>query len=497
MRALQLLKSLGSNSKTKRVGFIKYFLFFLCLGNLWAQNERPNVLLVIIDDFRTELKAYGVDRVHAPNMDRLSRGGITFQNAYSQKAVCVPSRQSFLTGARPNTFGAGFGTHFREKMPDVVTLPQQFKKNGYWTESIGKVFHHRDDRSWDLPSWVPTPELTYPIYKTDANLKIQKERIERGDYFSKDDNWWANGGKWVPASIWEAPDVPDDQLTDGMIAQHATERLKILKDSTFFMAVGFFRPHIPFVAPKKYYDLYPLDNIKLPVHSALPKNAPLVAKSDGGEWRKYTGVVKEGMPSNRVKKEYIRGYLAAISYVDAQVGKVLDCLDELMLDKNTIVVLMSDHGYHLFDNASFGKLTNFEKGTQVPLIIKNPKSNYKNIKTNALVELLDIYPTLCDVAQIPIPDHVAGKSFANVFSDPSDKGKEAAYSQFYRNGFQGNSVRTHRYRFTRWHGKTEIFEELYDYKIDANETENKFNESSYKDIIPSLERLLSKNFDNG
>jgi len=460
-----------------------------------SNQNQPNVLLIIVDDLRAELNDYTQPPVRTPHINKLSEEGITFLNAYCQKAICVPSRQSFLTGMRPDSFGAGFNNHFRKRLPDHSTLPQQFKQHGYRTESVGKVFHHRDSISWNAPSWVPTPELSYPIYRTEENLAVQRDRIARGEYFPKDSLWWASGGKWVPAGVWEAPDVADDQLTDGVIASYALERFRALKDTTFFMAVGFFRPHIPFIAPQKYYDLYPLNSINLPTDSLLPLDAPSVAKNDRGEWRKYHQVPAQGMPNKITQREYIRGYLASVSYVDAQIGRLLNGLDELGLQDNTIVVLMSDHGYHLFDKASFGKKTNYEGSTRVPLIMKAPSLSRGGVETNYLLELIDLYPTLCDLADIPVPSSLPGTSFAEALQKPDLPGKQAAYSQFFRQGFRGNSVRTNRYRYTAWTGKDTTHYELYDYLRNPEETYNKIDEPSYQGQITILSDLLHEVFE--
>ena len=462
-------------------------------------ENKPNVLMIIIDDLRTELNSYGKSRVISPNIDKLSSEGITFLNAYCQKSICVPSRQSFFTGTRPDTFGSGFRTHFRTKLPDVITLPQQFTRNGYIAESIGKVFHHRDDISWSSPSWVPEPDLCYPIYRTQENIDIQKELIRDGRYVKKDDLWWATGGKWVQAKIWEAPDVEDNQLLCGMLADYAIDRLHTLRDTNFFMAVGFFSPHIPFIAPQKYYDLYPLNSISLPEDGELPIGAPHVARNPGGEWRNYVGVEKNWnlWPDEKTQKEYIRGYLASVSFVDAQVGKLLKALEDLNLAENTIVILFSDHGYHLFDKATFGKNTNFENGTRVPLIIRQPNNENSGKKTKAIVELLDIYPTLCEMAGLSIPSHLQGKSFVESLVNPSTSvGKEAAFSQFARGGYKGCSVRTDRYRYTEWRRKTEILYELYDYELDPGETMNRIDDPMYKDEIAKLSNLLDQVFPN-
>jgi iduronate 2-sulfatase len=475
------------------------WLFLAGSAPLFAESRGPsrlNVLLIIVDDLKPELNCYGESRAITPHIDRVASEGIAFLNAYCQKAICVPSRQSFLTGTRPNTFGAAFETRFRKKLPNVVTLPQQFGKNGYRTRGMGKVFHHRDDQSWDQPQWMPEPSLCYPVYMTDENLSVQRERIAKGQYHKRGDDWWARGGKWVPAGIWEAPDVDDDDLTDGKIARHAIQTLTELKDEPFFMAVGFCRPHIPFIAPKKYYDLYPLDKIELPAHPDLPQGVPAFAAEPGGEWRSYHNVATGGrMPGPMVQREYIRGYLASVSYADAQIGRVLDALASLGLADKTCVVIMGDHGYHLFDHHSFGKSTNFENATRVPLIVRWPGAQQAGSKVHAIVELVDLYPTLCDLAGLPIPEHTQGKSFKAVLAGQDRLGKQAAYSQFAKGGHQGYSVRTGRYRLTRWQRGSQTIFELYDHDSDPNETVNLARESDNQPIIEQLNAMLNTVFD--
>ncbi|MGB6222287.1 sulfatase [Haloferula sp.] len=473
--------------------FACWFLLSALVTAAAPGAPKPNVLLIIVDDLRTELNCYGDSQAITPHIDRLSSEGVTFLNAYAQKAICVPSRQSFLTGIRPDTFGAGFETRFRKKLPDVVTLPQQFLKNGYHTRAIGKVFHHRDDVSWDEPQWVPEPELCYPIYGTKRNLGLQEKKIRQSRFTAKGPDWWAAGGKWIPEAIWEDPDVDDDFLLDGKLANRAVETLRELKDEPFFLAVGFFRPHLPFVAPKRYYDLYPIKDVSLPSDPELPVGAPSFAAETGGEWRGYHEVARvPQMPDLEAQREYIRGYLASVSYVDAQVGRVISALEELGLEKNTIVVLMSDHGYHLFDKNSFGKGTNYEGATRVPFIVRAPGKNPPTGKTHALIELLDLYPSLCDMTGLPIPGHTQGSSFGAVLDDLSLPGKDAAYSQFSRGGYQGYSVRTERYRLTRWiKGASEILE-LYDYQSDPGETKNLSADPTKESIIRELRALLDR-----
>lgn len=450
-------------------------------------DQRPDVLLIIVDDLKTELNCYGASRAFTPNIDGLAAEGMTFLSAYCQAAKCEPSRQSFLTGVRPNAFGK----FFREALPDVVTLPQQFGKHGYRTRAIGKVFHNRDDQSWDEPQWAPDPDFCYPIYGTDENLSVQRDRIENEIYFKKGSDWWAKGDKWNPAGVWEAPEVEDNLLTDGKFADKAIEMLRELKGEPFFLAIGFFRPHIPFIAPKKYYDLYPLEEIQLPDDNQLPKGAPAFAAQTGGEWRRYHNVAKAPkMPDVLTQREYIRGYLASVSYMDAQVGRVLDELERLNMADNTIVVFMADHGYHLFDKNSFGKSTNFENATRVPFIVRQPGASHPGAKTHALIELVDLYPSLCDLAGLPIPEHTLGQSFKATLSNPQSSGKEAAFSRYPRSGYMGESVRTARYRLTRWTKDNEEVLELYDYKNDLVETVNLSQHPKHESTMAELSALL-------
>ena len=461
---------------------------YMLFGVFVLNAQKKNVLLIIVDDLRADLNEFIDGEVHKPAIDKLSSEGVSFKRAYCQKALCVPSRQSFLTGMRPDKFGAGFNVHFRRKLPRHITLPQYFKKNGYKSVSVGKVFHHRDPVSWTEPSWVPKPKYYYPIYGTEEALKIQQEQVKAKQFFPKGKEWWASGGKWVPGLIWESPDVKDNELTDGMLADFAIDKIEELKNEPFFMAVGFFRPHLPFIAPKKYFDLYPLSSIKLSKNEALPKGTPGISAQTGGEWRKYYKVPSKGMPKEDTRKEYIRAYLASVSYVDTQIGRLLKKLNESGLEENTVVVLLSDHGYHLFDKSSFGKSTNFEDAVKVHLTIKD-SSSQKPRSTSAIVELVDLYPSLCELAGLSIPSNLDGKSFKGIVAG-SEVGKKAAYSQYSRNGFKGNSIRTERFRYTRWEKGSKVYEELYDFAQDQNR--NVAGQKSYQDHVKHYRKKLEE-----
>lgn len=460
------------------------------VGSLAAKKK--NVLLIIVDDLRADLEQFCTKEIHKPAIDKLSAEGVSFGRAYCQKALCVPSRQSFLTGLRPNKFGADFNDHFRRKLPQHLTLPQYFKQKGYKSISIGKVFHHRDPKSWSEPSWVPEPSAYYPIYGTKEGLEIQTSMVKKKKFFPKGNEWWAKGDKWVPGLIWEAPKVKDNDLTDGMLADYAINKLKEVKNTPFFIAVDFFRPHLPFIAPKKYFDLYPLSSIRLPDNESLPKDAPSIAAQTGGEWRSYHDIKSRGMPQTVTRKEYIRAYLASLAYVDAQIGRLLGSIEGENLKENTIVILMSDHGYHLFDNNSFGKSTNFEDATKVLLTVRAPQIQ-KARKTDAIVELVDLYPTVCELAGLKTTQTLDGKSFVDVLKG-KEKGKEAAFSQYFRSGYQGLSVRTKRFRFTQWQKGSKTIEELYDFNLKDPEAKNVAEQSKYRSYLSDLREKLKQGF---
>lgn len=358
-------------------------------------SKKPNILLIVVDDLRPELKCYGKNHMKTPNIDKLASEGILFTMAYCQVASCLPSRQSFLTGLIPNEIF--LKEYFRIKMPNLVTLPQYFKNHGYLTESIGKVFHIGDSISWTSQVESPSPFLFFPEYRTAKNVESQIANFKKKIFSTKQDQWWVNSNNWYFASSWEAPNLPDLSLYDGRTIRRAILRLNYLKDKTFFLAVGLHRPHLPFIAPKKYFDLYPLSGIKLPKNKNLPNGAPIFSIDKGlGEIRDYIDI-NGNLYSNEAKqKELLRGYFACVSYVDSLVGYLLKALKDMDLEKNTIVILLGDHGYHLFEQGTFGKHTCFENSSKVPLIIKYPKLIKKDIKTDSIVEFIDLFPTLIE-----------------------------------------------------------------------------------------------------
>ena len=410
--------------------------------------QKPNVLFIAVDDLRTELGCFGASHMHTPNIDRLAAQGMVFRHAYCQQAVCAPSRNSLMTGLRPDALGIyDLQTFFRTKVPHVVTLPQYFKYNGYHSEGMGKIYHvghgnSDDPLSWSVPKW-------------NINEEVRKlEKITRGDTVGLERDYPEINGKKLP---WYSTAQPEENMTDAMTADRAVERIGALKDTSFFLAVGFAKPHLPFVAPSKYWELYNRHEIKIPKRIP-PKGMPELALHNFGELRNYHGIPEKGPLDDETSRNLIHGYYAAVSMIDAQVGKLLDALEDNGLLDNTIIVLWGDHGWKLGDYGGWCKHTNFEMDTNAPLIISVPWME-KGLKTNSLAEFVDIYPTLCELAGFDMPDHLEGQSLLPILQNPDAEVNKVAISQYPRgkslgydrkNEIMGYSIRTGNYRFTRW-----------------------------------------------
>ncbi len=450
-----------------------------------------NVLFIAVDDMRCDLGCYGNKMIQSPNIDKLARRGTLFLRAYCQQAVCNPSRASLLTGLRPSSLQIwDLPTHFRENHPNIVTLPQFFMMNGYTTINIGKIFHNwRQDRyKGDARSWSVPAVMHYNTHGAD------KAKVK---------------GK-VPPDLVKVPrcemrDVPDDAYFDGRIANLAVKALRKLKKKgqPFFLAVGFWKPHAHFNAPKKYWDMYDRKKIKPPVNPTPPKNVPKIALHDSREIMRGFRKRKNGKSTPKEVITLRHGYYAAISYVDAQIGKVIDELDRLGLADNTIIVLFSDHGYHLGEHGLWAKTSNFELDARVPMIIAAP-THRGGQRTKALTELIDLYPTLTDLCKLPIPKHVEGKSLQPVLKNPKAKVKSTAFTWHPRPAYpkagtkpnvMGYSMRTDLYRYTEWRrfktGKV-VARELYDHAQDPRETVNVINHANLAETVKSLAELLSK-----
>jgi len=452
-----------------------------------TEQKKMNVLFIAVDDMKPDLGCYGDNFVVSPNIDKLAEEGVVFANNQCQQAVCGPSRASLLTGWRPDrTEVWDLHTLIRDRNPDVVTLPQYFKQHGYQTAARGKIFDLRSvDTMHDKISWSSPYE--YP----------EKRR------------WIGTKEKLITQNL----DLPDSAFIDGNIVQQGIKLLEKMSksDKPFFLAVGFKKPHLPFVAPKKCWDLYDRNEIKLAEFRKHAKNAPEFAFQPGWELRSgYDHVPQKGPIPEEMQKELIHGYYACISHTDQQIGKLLNKLDSLGLRKNTIVILWGDHGWHLGDHSMWCKHTNFEQATRAPLIISTPKIK-GNKKTYSPTEFVDIYPTLCELAGIKTPDGLDGKSLVPLMKNSNGKIKEYAVSQFNRSfgkeKIEGYSIRTDKYRFTVWvprsvregadFDKTKIVaKELYDYEKDPLEKINHYNEPEYKEIQKKLENYMKEYFLN-
>ncbi|WP_020533253.1 sulfatase [Flexithrix dorotheae] len=472
------------------VGLLAVLCFSQCTGKKPApQNEKLNVLFIAVDDLRPELNCYGAHQIKSPNFDRLSAISTQFNQAYCQQAVCAPSRNSILTGLRPDVMGIyDLYTFFRRKVPEVTTLPQHFKAHGYITERIGKIYHTGHGNKDDSLSWSNPPEKLW-----------RPEEISHGDTIGLERDFPAIDGKKLP--YYKSP-MPEGNMTDATIADHAVQRLKNLKDSSFFLAVGFIKPHLPFVAPQQYWDLYDPAEIIIPERKS-PEGMPEMALHQFGELRKYHNIPVEGYLSDETSKNLIHGYYAATSFIDAQLGKLLDALESEGLSKNTIIVLWGDHGWKLGDYGGWCKHTNFELDTRVPLFIYDP-GNPEGQKTNSLAELVDIYPTLCAMAGLPAPAHLEGQNLVPILENPEAKVNQVAISQYPRGEnldydrkktIMGYSMRYENFRFTRWQNYEKPNEvialELYDHSKSPLAEKNLADLPEYQEKVKELDGLLS------
>ena len=452
-----------------------------------------NVLFIAVDDLRPELGCYGAAHMKTPHLDRLASQGMLFERAYCQVAVCNPSRSSVLSGTRPDTTGILDNQHFmRPNMPDVISLPQHFKNHGYTSLSLGKIFHHSerepgdDPQSWSEPSWYHGEPYKHWFTQESLDYVKQLKALPK-----------AQQPKQLRAAPFEAANEPDASYPDAQTAAKAIETLQRLKAEAkpFFLGVGFVKPHLPFTCPQKYWDLYPETSIQLAANAQRPKDAPEPAFHNNYELRSYGTVPENGPISDAMALKLIRGYRACVSFMDAQLGRVLDELDRLGLRENTLIVLWGDHGYHLGENGLFTKMTNFEHGTRVPLLVSHPGMKTAGKSTRALVELVDLYPTLAQLCDLPLPKHLEGTSFAPLLEKPDQPWKKSAFSQYLRTGkppHTGRSLRTDRWRYTEWHdlkGKPTGVE-LYDELNDPQETVNLANDPPHTEALKQLAAQL-------
>jgi len=470
-------------------------LLLLSLALLaWAQAPlraapRPNVLFIAVDDLRPELGCYGKSHVKSPHIDRLAARGTLFLRAYCQQAVCSPSRTSLMTGLRPDTTKVyDLETHFRDTIPQAVTLAQQFKENGYFCTGMGKIFHSgkNDPASWSEPH---RENVGGALYALPENQKLIQEKRRaamekglKGPAVSR----VARG----PAT--EMADVPDEAYSDGALAAHAVKTLERLKEQgqPFFLAVGFQRPHLPFNAPKRYWDLYDREKVGLAANPYLPKNAPPMAGTNWGELRQYHGIPAQGDLTEAQARELRHGYYASTSFTDANIGKLMEELDRLKLAENTVIVLWGDHGWKLGEHAGWCKHTNFELDAHAPLIVAAPGAKGRGKPSRALVEFVDIYPTLCDLAGLPKPAGLEGTSLAPLLENPDREWKRAAFNQYPRGRTMGYSMKTDTHRLTLWvdtrADNKVVATELYDHQKDPEENENVADKAEYAGVLERL-----------
>ncbi|PKQ61028.1 iduronate-2-sulfatase [Labilibaculum filiforme] len=528
--------------------------FLLIVGFACQSKQEPkkklNILFLAVDDLRPELGCYGSEIAVTPNLDALAADGLLFENAYCQQAICSPSRASLMTGARPETIGVIENyTDFRDVNPDIVTLPQHLMKFGYEAVCTGKIFHGKyndPDSSWSrLPV---TPKVERVATKGGFALKENQEfwQSDRDKMVAKyGPDATKNGLAQGPA--YECADVPDETYEDGYNTLAAIATLKDMlaknPDKPFFLGLGLKKPHLNFVAPKKYWDLYNREAIPLAECTEAPINGATMALHPSFELRARAGIPKSGAISDSLARTLKHGYLACVSYADAQLGMMIKALEEAGVRENTIIILWGDHGWHLGDMGVWGKATNYEISTRVPMMITTPNMPTKNrgAKTKALVELVDMYPTLCELAEVPIPEHLEGQSFVPLLNNPEKEWKKAAFSQFptpalrewaanplsqgmretyfgplieevegkiiaqqkekwdrnlFENYLMGYSMRTEQYRFVVWKDYTKpesepIFFELFDHKTDPQETINIADEN------PQLVKELLVQFNSG
>jgi len=444
-------------------------------------QAKPNVLFIAVDDLRTELGCYGT-AARTPNIDRLAASGIQFDRAYCNQAVCGASRVSLMTGLYPEftkerTYHV---TDWRKRWPKIITLNQHFKNNGYTTIGLGKIYHGSGGPGVDPDNWTRWIKVRGKEYGDPNSRKGDNVRLR-------------NGRKRGPAT--ESADVPDDSHADGNRAKEGAAQIqKLAKGSKpFFLAVGFTKPHLPFTAPRKYWDLYQRDQFKMPANLGVPPKYPDFARNvNAGELRSYSDIPLKGSPAtfpDALNRRLIHGYYACVSYTDRNIGVLLDALGKSPAAKNTIIVLWADHGWKLGDHSSWCKHTNFECDTRVPLIIRHPGMPSARGRSMALVELIDLYPTLVQLCGLDRPDHLQGKSLLPILRDPEATHRSSAYSSYPhgrgrgKKGVTGHSIRTKQHRYTEWWeqgGDKVVASILTDIESDPGETTSVENDGKLK-----------------
>lgn len=469
--------------------------------------EKMNVLLIAVDDLRPDLGCYGVAHAKTPHIDHLASRGVVFDRAYCQQAVCSPSRSSILTGKRPDATKVwDLDTHFRAALPDVVTLPQHFREQGYRTVGLGKIEHggFEDGRSWSDPRWFPSGRLVSVDPRDWTKQTVTPFAgvpSEFANPLPREQGKKSKGGKVKLGPSFEVSPKGDDELPDGATAAEAVKRIAALKASgePFFLAVGFVKPHLPFVAPKKYWELHDPAAIPLPETDSLPDGTAEFVGHTNGELHSYPGVPAGNPLPEDFARTLRQGYHACISFIDAQVGRLLDALEREGLADSTVVILWGDHGWQLGDHGLWHKHTNFERATRAPLIVSAPGFAGAGGTCRVPVEFVDIYPTLADVCGLPVPQDLDGESLRPYLADPAAPMQKPAISQYPRSSpdhggsLMGYSVRDERWRATFWrkrNGEDIGYVELYDEVNDPAETVNLAGRSEHAALLDSLRKHL-------
>ena len=483
----------------------------LALTSQLAFAGKPNVLFIAVDDLKPTMGCYGDALAKTPNIDRLAGRGTAFLNAQCQQAVCGPSRASLLTGQRPDTTRVyDLKTKMRDVRPDVLTLPQYFKNSGYTTVGMGKIFDFRcvdnqkdmDKESWSIPflSVYGKGELAAGFANPETIRWFRSRKDAAGNPVSE----WAVKG--VPP-VEGSEDVADEIYADGALADEAAKWIgKLAKeDKPFFLAVGFQKPHLPFIAPKKYWDLYKRSDFSVAAYRKAPEGTPEFTLQPGNELRDKYDVPKTGPLPDDLQLELIHGYYACASYIDAQVGKLLKALQDSGAAENTIVVLWGDHGWHLGDHSMWCKHSVYEQAARAPLVIYSPEQKGAGGPCTGPVEFTDIFPTLCDLAGLSAPPSLEGVSLKPQLEDPKAKVREVAMSQFPRSPggkqLMGYTFRDERYRYTEWRERQDeqspgkgpvVATELYDYEKDPLETKNLAEAPGSAEVRKRMESLAAK-----
>ena len=435
-------------------------------------EARPNILFIAVDDLRPEFGAYGAVHIQSPHLDRLADESLLFTRAYCMVATCGASRASMFTSVRPTPERfVNFQTRADHDAPWATPWNTHFKNHGYHTISLGKIYHEPGDNAegWSQAPW----RSDRPTFHDPAKMPAPGTN-ERGDST-------------------ESADVPDDFYGDGALAEQAVAELRKraeFPDQPFLLAVGFRKPHLPFVAPKKYWDLYPPESIHLPDNYFIPKNAPKESLHNFGELRNYKDIPRKGPLDDEKARHLIRGYYACVSYTDAQIGKVLAELDRLNLTGHTIIVLWGDHGWNLGDHTLWCKHSTYESSLHIPLLVKAPGFTTGGTTTNGLTESIDIYPSLCELAGLPVPSTVEGKSFVPLLRIPDRPWAQSATSRFRA----GDSIRTERYRYSEYRDEDGTFQArmLYDHDADPLENTNIVDQAELEATATELARKLKQ-----